>query len=392
MQLIKSKGGTAMNSRERLITALQHKEPDRIPFDIGATLITGITKTAYLNLLEYLAMPKEESAFFDIVQQLASPSEAFLSKFGSDVRNVSPNDPSTWKLAIEERGDYWFFKDQWQIGWRMPKKKGFYFDMIEHPLADALDEKDIDSYAFPDADNEARYVGIREKALDIRNRNYGVVMSSIGAGIFEYGGWLRGYENFYADLAGDPDLACKVMDKVLEIKLKYWDRVLSLAGDLIDVVQEADDLGSQNSMLISPKMYRQYLKPRHQELFNFIHRKTKAKIFLHSCGSFREVIPDLIEVGLDIINPVQFNAAHMDSLELKKDFGKDLVFWGGGVDTQKILPKGTVMEVKDCVKRQIEALAPGGGLVFNTVHNIQSDVPPQNIVAMWEALQEYGKY
>ena len=159
-----------------------------------------------------------------------------------------------------------------------------------------------------------------------------------------------------------------------------------------DVVQEADDLGSQNNMLISPQMYRQYVKPRHRELFDFIHRKTDAKIFIHSCGSFREVIPDLIEVGVDIINPVQFNAAHMDSMGLKKDFGKELVFWGGGVDTQRILPKGTVTDVRDCVKRQIEALAPGGGFVFNTVHNIQSDVPPQNIVAMWEALQEYGEY
>ena len=221
-----------MNSRERLLTALQHKEPDRVPFDIGASLITGISKTAYLNLLEYLGMPKEEIGFFDIVQQLANPSEAFLTKFGIDVRNVSPHSPSTWKLEIEDHGNYNFFKDEWQIGWRMPKKNGFYFDMIEHPLVNAFDEKDIDSFNFPDANNETRYLDIRQKALDIRNRNYGVVISSIGAGIFEYGGWLRGYENFYADLAGDPGLACKVMDKVLEVKLKYWDKVFSLAGDL----------------------------------------------------------------------------------------------------------------------------------------------------------------
>jgi uroporphyrinogen decarboxylase len=139
-------------------------------------------------------------------------------------------------------------------------------------------------------------------------------------------------------------------------------------------------------------MYRKYVKPRHKELFNFIHSKTGAKIFIHSCGSFRDVIPDLIEVGVDIINPVQFNAGRMEATGLKKDFGKDIVFWGGGVDTQRILPTGTVQEVKDCVKRQIEVLAPGGGFVFNTVHNIQADVPPQNLVAMLEAFKEFSKY
>lgn len=381
-----------MNSRERLLTALNHQEPDRIPFDIGATLITGISKTAYQNLLEYLGMPAEEIGFFDVVQQLAKPSEAFLTKLGIDVRNVSPNPPSDWKLEIQERGDYWFFKDAWQIGWRMPKQKGFYYDMAEHPLADALSVEEIENFAYPDSHDEALYAGIRDRAAAVQSQGYGVVMSSIGAGIFEYGGWLRGYENFYADLAGDPEMACKVMDKVLEVKLAYWDRVLTAAGDLIDVVQEADDLGSQNGMLISPQMYRKYVKPRHRELFELIHRKTQGKVFIHSCGSFREVIPDLIEVGVDIINPVQFNVANMESVGLKRDFGKDLVFWGGGVDTQKVLPKGTPAEVKECVRKQIEALAPGGGLVFNTVHNIQPDVPPQNIVALWEALKEYGKY
>jgi len=381
-----------MNARERLLASLNHREPDRVPFDIGATPVTGISKTAYENLLKYLGMPEEEVGFFDVVQQIVAPSEAFLQKLEVDVRNVSPNPPSNWKLEINEEGEYYVFRDPWKIKWRMPKNGGFYFDMTEHPLADAFDVEDIEKFEYPDADDPVRYEGIREKAMEIRNRGYGVVMSSVSAGIFELGGWLRGYANFYADLAGDPEMACKVMDKALEVKMRYWEKVLDIAGDLIDVVQEADDLGSQDRMLISPEMYRKYVKPRHKELFGFIHSKTDAKIFVHSCGSFREVIPDLIEVGVNIINPVQFNVNGMDSAGLKRDFGKDIVFWGGGVDTQRILPKGTVQEVKDCVKRQIETLAPGGGFVFNTVHNIQADVPPQNLVAMWEALQEYGKY
>lgn len=381
-----------MNSRERLLAALNHKEPDKVPFDIGSSLITGISVTAYKNLLKYLGMPEENVEMFDVVQQLAVTSEAFLQKFNIDLRNVSPNNPSNWKLEIREEGPYKFFRDEWGIKWKMPREGGFYYDMAEHPLANAIEVDEIESFNYPDSNDEARYVGIRERAQKVRDAGYGVVMSSISAGIFELGGWLRGLANFYADLAGDPDMACKVMDKAMEVKMKYWEKVLDTAGDLIDVVQEADDIGGQNSMLISPEMYRKYLKPRHKEFFNFIHSKTKAKIFVHSCGSFRDVLPDLIEVGVDIINPVQFNAKGMAAIGLKKDFGKDLTFWGGGVDTQRILPTGTVQEVKDCVKRQIEILAPDGGFVFNTVHNIQADVPPQNLAAMKEAFDEFCMY
>ncbi|MDA8226333.1 MAG: hypothetical protein M0T74_01270 [Desulfitobacterium hafniense] len=381
-----------MNSRDRLLAALNHKEGDRVPLDIGSSVVTGITMTAYGNLIKYLGMYKKEPELFDVVQQLANPSEEFLQKFQVDVRNVSPNGPSTWALDIKNDGEYNYFFDEWKIKWRMPVKGGFYYDMAEHPLAGVLEVSEIENFAYPDALDAKRYEGIRERALAVREKGYGVVMSSIGAGLFEYGGWLRGYADFYADLAGEPDMACKVMDKTLEVKYKYWEKVLDIAGDIIDVVQEADDLGSQNSMLISPSMYKEYVKPRQKELFDLIRSKTDAKIFVHTCGSFREVIPDLIEAGVNIINPVQFNAKGMDTQGLKRDFGKDIVFWGGGIDTQRILPRGTVEEVKECVKRQMEILAPGGGFVFNTVHNIQADVPPQNLVAMLEAFKEYANY
>jgi len=381
----------SVNSRERLLLALNHMEPDKVPFDIGASQVTGISATAYKNLIKYLGMPEEKVEIFDVIQQLAIPSEKFLQKFGIDVRNVSPNNSSKWKLELKKEGRYNFFIDQFGIKWRMPINGGFYYDMAEHPLADALEIEDIDNYIFPDPNDIDRYVGIRDCAQKVRDAGYGVVMSSISAGMFELGGWLRGLANFYTDLAGEPEMACKLMDKALEFKMKYWGNVLDAAGDLIDVVQEADDLGGQNNMLISPEMYRKYVKPRHKELFGFIRSKTNAKIFIHSCGSFKEIMPDLIEVGVDILNPVQFNAKGMDAIGLKRDFGKDLVFWGGGVDTQRILPTGSVEEVKDCVKRQLEVLAPGGGYVFNTVHNIQPDVPPQNLVAMKEAFDEFYK-
>jgi uroporphyrinogen decarboxylase len=382
-----------MNHRERLLASLNHEEPDRVPLDIGASLITGINRRAYLRLLEKVGLPPEDPPFFDIVQQLATPSESFLRRFDIDVRNVSPSSNGSWSLSIEKEGEYLTFVDQWGIKWRMPVEGGFYYDMVEHPLKNEdFSMEEARSFPLPDIDNPSRYATIRADAQRVRDQGYGVVMSSVGAGVLELGGWLRGYENFYSDLLLNEDVARAYLDRVLEVKLRYWDRVLGAAGDLIDVVQEADDLGSQNSMLISPDTYRRIVKPIHARLFAFIHARTKAKIFLHSCGSFIEVVPDLIEVGLDILNPVQYKAQGMDARVLKREFGKDLVFWGGGVDTQRILPTGTPQEVRDDVARQMDILAPGGGFVFNTVHNIQADVPPENLVAMFEAFEANSRY
>ena len=382
-----------MNSRERLLTALNHKESDRVPIDIGGTLITGINIHAYRNLIRYLGINEPEQPMFDVVQQLVKPSEAFLQRFHIDVRNVSPSSDGAWKMKVQTEGDYQNFVDQWGIKWRMPLKGGFYYDMAEHPLAkDELTLDDVKTHPFPDVNDPSRYASIRKDAQGVRDRGYGVVMSSIGAGILELGGWLRGYENFYTDLLLEEDLVNAYLDRILETKMAYWSNVFDKAANLIDVVQEADDLGSQGSMLIAPETYRQFIKPRHKILFDFIHSRTDAKIFMHSCGSFVPVIPDLIEVGLDILNPVQYLAVGMDAVMLKKEFGRDLVFWGGGVDTQRTLPQGTAAEVKENVRRQIEVLAPGGGFVFNTVHNIQADVPPQNLVALFEAFEEFAAY
>jgi uroporphyrinogen decarboxylase len=183
------------------------------------------------------------------------------------------------------------------------------------------------------------------------------------------------------------------MDRVLELKINYFDTLLTEIGDQVHIVRELDDLGSQQGLLISPEMYREFIKPRQKKLFDFIKRKAPGvKILFHSCGSVYEIIPDLIEVGADILNPVQVTAASMDSLKLKKEFGSEITFWGGGVDTQEILPRGTAQQVRDEVKRRIDDLAPGGGFVFATVHNIQEDVPIENIIALLETLREYGIY
>ncbi|HJW83014.1 MAG TPA: uroporphyrinogen decarboxylase family protein, partial [Anaerolineae bacterium] len=267
-------------------------------------------------------------------------------------------------------------------------------DMFRHPLAgDQVTAEDVDKFDWPDPLDPARFVGLKEAALKVMNEEKrAVVVGSMSAGIMEVYAWTRGFKDYFSDFADNPKLAERFMDRILEMQIAYWDKMFSVIGDTIDVAGTADDFAGQNGMLISPRTYRKLCKPRHKQLFDFIHSRSKAKIFFHSCGSVRAVIPDLIEIGCDILNPVQVSAARMDSGELKREYGKDLTFWGGGVDTQRVLGIGAPQQVREEVKRRVTDLMPDGGFIFNTVHNIQGNVPPENVMAMWEALQEYGVY
>jgi len=383
-----------MNSRERVLLALNHKEPDRVPFDMGGSVVTGISIVAYSKLRKFLGLPEIEPVVIDILQQIARVDDDVMAKLGVDVKNISPRSSASFRIDIKDGGDYTFFHDEFKIGWRMPKDGGLYYDMFEHPLAgDHITPEDVDQFPWPDPLDPARFAGLKEAAVKVMNEEKrAVVVGSMSAGIMEIYAWTRGFRDYYPDFAGNEELAAKIMDRVLEMHIAYWDRMIDTIGDAIDVAGTADDFAGQYGLLISPRTYRRLCKPRHKELFDFIHRRSKAKIFFHSCGSIRAVIPDLIEIGCDILNPVQVSAAGMDSAELKREFGRDLVFWGGGVDTQRVLGTGTPQQVREDTKRRVEDFMPGGGFVFNTVHNIQANVPPENIVAMWETLQEYGVY
>jgi uroporphyrinogen decarboxylase len=243
-------------------------------------------------------------------------------------------------------------------------------------------------HAWPDTGDPQRIVGLREQALAFRAQGKAVVIKGVLAGILEMAQRVRGMEALLIDMASDEVLACVLFDKMLECKLAFWEMALPRLADVVDVISEADDYGTQASQIISPRMFRKLIKPRLKVLFERIQRLApSAKLFFHSCGNVRPLLPDFIELGVDILNPVHIRASGMEPVALKRDFGRDIVFWGGGVDTQGVLPNGTPPEVKDDVRRNIEALAPGGGFVFSTVHNIQADVPPENIVAMWEALR-----
>lgn len=386
-----------MNSRERVLTALNHKEPDRVPYDMGATVVTGIQAKAYSRLRTYLGLPEKEAVIIDILQQLAQVDDDVMDRLGVDFRNISPRSTASFKieLKVTPDGRYSYFHDEYQIGWRMPMDGGLYYDMFEHPLSGEITAEMVENYSLPDPLDPSRFDGLREAAIRVlEQEKRALVIGNISAGIFELYLWTRGFKDGYTDWAGNPELAKTILRKYTDLQLAYWERMFEVMEDTpIDVVQMADDLAGQNSMLISPVSYRRLLKPFHKEMFDYIHSKTDAKIFFHSCGAIRALIPDLIDVGVDILNPVQVSAANMDSAELKREFGKDICFWGGGVDTQNAFDEShTPDQVRADVRKRLEDFMPGGGFVFNTVHNIQGNVPPENIMAMWETLQEYGVY
>jgi uroporphyrinogen decarboxylase len=383
-----------MNSRERVEMALNHQEADRIPCDLGGTVMSSLNVVAYRNLRAHLGLPPVDIRVADIVQQLVYVDDDVRNQFGVDVSGVNPGTSAASDRVVikDDMPRYRHFYDEWGIGWKMPKEGGLYYDVFHHPLRN-LTPADLDRYPWPDPVDPGRFVGVREqvrKAVEEEGR--AVIVGGLCAGFVEMAGWMRGYEDYLLDFASNTDFLEAFFDKILELKMAYWGRMLEEVGDLISAVLESDDMGSQNDLLFSPRAYRKYVKPRHTQLYSFIKSKTRGKVFLHSCGAIRKVLPDLIEAGVDILNPVQVSAFGMDSRDLKRDFGKDLTFWGGGVDTQRILGGGTVQEVQDEVRRRIDDLAPGGGFVFATVHAIQGNVPPANVVAVWDTLRKYGSY
>lgn len=383
-----------MNSRERLLTALDHQESDRVPLDLGSTQVTGIHVAAYRRLREALGLAPDDVGLCDSIQQLALPGDELIGRLGADVRGLYPHNSHNWNVREEDDGDYWRYNDEWGISHRRPKPDGLYHSIVQVPLpGPGVNADDVQRHAWPEMGDPQRIAGLCHLAAGYRARGYGVVLKSPFAGLFEMAQRIVGMESCLIMMASDQRLAETLFDRMLQLKLDFWEMALPRLADRVDVVAEFDDYGTQTSQLISPCMFRQQLKPRLRTLFARIKELAPgAKLFFHSCGNVRPIIPDLIEIGVEILNPVHVRAAGMEPLALKRDFGDALVFWGGGVDTQGVLPTGTPQQVKDDVRRNVEALAPGGGYVFSPVHNIQADVPPENILAMVEALHEYGVY
>jgi len=373
-----------MNSRERILATLKHKEPDRVPIDLGGSA-TGIETEAYDNLKKKIGFSGKTVTF---VRDHVDVDEPILERFGVDTRYIRVKGPTGFKPVIDEANSY---LDMWGTRWSNPPTS-LYWDMLDYPIKEPTLEA-LKKYPWPDPDDPGRVEGLREKAKELYERtSFALVVDLVGFGIFEQGWALRGMENFLMDLVLNPKFAEALIQRVTDYKVALWGHILDAVGQYVHVVMETEDLGTQQGPMISPEIYRRLIKPAHKRLWEFMKSKTKASLFLHSCGSVRKFIPDFIDLGLDILNPVQVAAKDMDPKDLKREFGKDLVFWGGGCDTQNILTFGTPEEVENEVRSRISELAPGGGFVFNQVHNIQPQVPPENILRMFESAQKYGGY
>jgi len=410
-----------MNSRERVLAALNHQQPDRVPLDLGGHRSSGIAAMGYARLRDTLGLPKRPIRVYDLVQQLAIIDQDVLDLFGVDTIElgrafaVQDKDWADWVLpdGTPCQVPAWTLpeRDPLRNRWVIRSKSGrviahmpdgaLYFEQTYWPFAEGAPDLNAIPAAFeesmwthvacppgPLAEGPDGLVALAEGAKKLRASTDRAIIGLFGGNLLEIGQFLYRIDGFMMMLAGNPPAACEFMDKLTELHLANLERFLGAVGPYIDVILFGDDLGMQTGPQISPRMYRELFKPRHSKMWRRAKELANVKVMLHSCGSLRALLPDLIEAGLDTTNPIQITCKGMDAAGLKADFGRDLTLWGGGCDTRDILPHCTPAEIKDHARRQTDLLNPGGGFVFQQVHNILSDVPPQNIVAMLEAVRQ----
>ncbi len=383
-----------MTPRERMRCALNHEEADRVPIDLGG-FQTGIHKRAYEELIAHMDVDDSEAAVLDPVQQLAVPCEEVLKRFHVDTRYIVAHGPDSFTGGIEvnERdGRLWHdLRDEFGVVWSMPDDQQLYMDISHHPLAEA-DIAGVERHPFPKGDDPSRFSGVREKALALRDGTDYALCTGIGGVVYETCWYMRGLERWFMDMIENPSFCEAVLDRMLTFWTGYYTEFMKAVGDCVDVVMIGDDLAGQHGPLFSPDFYRKIVKPRQKALVQHIRSLTDAKIWYHTCGACREYIPELIDNGVDILNPVQIGLPGMDPESLKKEFGDRIVFWGGSVDAQHLLPFKGPKEIDAAVKENLGVFMPRGGYVFNNVHNIQYGVPAENVVALYEAGYEHGWY
>lgn len=407
------KGGIRMNSRERVLCTLKHREPDRVPYDIGATDSSGITAAAYNRLRKFAGLGQGKTQIIDTYGQIVrieddmkglfEPDAVMLMRECTKWKPFLLNDnsacmiPARWNPEREDDGAYTIRNTEGIITDRMPAG-GFYFDSVFAPLANVEEISDLQAHAREiESFDSPFYADESLNETAARARRFFedgslAVVANLGGHLLAAGQALFGYERFMMDLLADKKMAHAFLDMLTNAYMERYDRYLDRIAGFIQVVLVNDDLGMQSGPLISLECYKEMIWPYQKKLFEFIKKKTDVSILVHSCGSVNQYIPLLIEAGVDALNPVQVSANGMDTKMLKREFGRDITFWGGGCDTQRVLWSGTPGQVREEVKRRMEDLAPGGGFVFTQVHNIQPEVPPENIMAMLEAFKQYRDY
>jgi uroporphyrinogen decarboxylase len=377
-----------MTSRERILTAINHHEPDRVPIDVGGGSCSTLVVEAYDNLKRFLGV-SGETRVLSKLSRTARLDASVLERLGSDCIPVTIKAPSNWTPRSAEAGTY---IDIWGVPW---KKVGygngcFYWEVSSNPLAEAT-LSDLERYPWPDPNDPGFTEGLAEEAKSLyENTRYALIADVGFKSFWELGLRLRGFEQLLMDLALSPGFVSALMARVLEINIAVAGHFLDAVGSYIQVFRTGDDLATQNGLLCSLETFRAILKPVYKEYFDFVRSKTNAKIFFHSCGNVMDLIDDLVDTGVEILNPVQVSAMN-DTAALKTRHGDKIVFWGA-IDTQHVLPHGSTEDVEAEVRRRIHDLGPGGGFVLAPVHNLQVDVPPQNILAMTDAARKYGTY
>lgn len=405
-----------MTSRERVLASLNHREADRVPVDLSGHRSSGVSSIVYPKLRAALGLEPRSVDVYDAAQQLAICHDDVLDRFGVDTaelgRGFCLGDEwwRDWTLpdGTPCRMPAWTRPERDGAGWtlrspggrvmaRMPEGS-VHFDQVYWPFLDGEEDLARIEELFPEhmwsgtPSPPGPACGPEELAAGaraLRAKTGRAIVGLFGGNLLEMGQWHYRMDNFLVMLAGEPRRAHRFLDALLEIHLRNLERFLGAVSESIDVILFGDDLGAQNSPQISPRMYQEFFKPRHAMMWARA-RKAGVKVMLHCCGAVRPLLPDLIDAGLDAINPVQISCRGMEAEGLKRDFGKDLTFWGGGCDTQSVLPCGAPAQVREHVLRQCEALAPGGGFVFQQVHNILANTPVENIIAMFDAVREYS--
>ena len=410
-----------MTSRERVMAAINHKQPDYVPLDLGATPSSGISAIAYNNLKKHLGMNYGHTRIFDVVQQVVYPEQEIIDRFGVDVIDIGRvfnEKDEDWydvELADGSIGQYpvWFHPEKQKDGsWLVYDKENTliakmpvgatFFDQTCFPyLEDYPDDySDLDHQMgkvlwsalvhspWDHAGDENFYQTLRQRVLALRAQTDKALMITCGCNLFEWGTFLRRMDNFLMDIYADPENVEGLVEQLMIRHLATLEKVCESVGDIVDILRFGDDLGMDSGMFMSREKYQELFKPYHTKLNEYVHKHSSMKTFLHSCGSIYPIMGDLIDAGYDVINPVQTTARQMDPATLKREFGKDITFWGGGCNTRTVLNRSSPEEIYNYTRRMIDIFAPDGGFVFNQEHNILPDVPPENIVAMYKAVAD----
>lgn len=367
-----------MTPRERVKAALAHRAPDRVPLDIGGSNVTTMVDAAYARLKSYLGIAAETVYLSRRARQVVL-DEATAQRLGSDTRPLFLG-PADGRPDVRHPDGS--LTDEWQVVW---KSAGGHYIPVGNPLLNAT-PADLEHFPWPDPDDPGRTRGLHERARQLHQEtNYAVVLS-LPVGVVHLSQYLRGYDQYLMDLVADVDFAERLMDRVMDIYVRIVGNALDAVSPYVDVVTFGDDVAFQDRPMVRPSIYRELIRPRHRQIVDLIKTKTAAAVLYHCCGAVYPLIADFIDIDVDALNPVQVSAAGMhDTARLKREFGAHICFWGG-VDTQRVLPYGTPDEVRHEVQRRIADLSVDGGYVLAAVHDIQEDVPPENVLAMAEAV------